>query len=202
MQDTACVLHGGLTWGVFKFCSRSSLFLGLADVGYTVAHPSAEHVHACGVCNEIHAGTFVEPHGFACGETVLVRREELEVPLVCGLLVFDAIFDVLRRVFTAGVLHAIGDDDAEDMFGTFRVFLVCELVANGVDGDANGIVESRAAGTVVPCHEVVVELREISGFDRSLDLIIELKEIEDGFAGFFALFFQELVERALDVVLN
>ena len=175
--------------GRFNFCSTGSLFLGLADVGHAVAHPSAEHVHACGVCNEIHAGAFVKSHGFPCRKRVLIRREELEVPLVRGLLVFDTILHVLRRVFAAGVLHAVGDDDAKDVLGTLRLFLVCELVANGVDGDANGVVESRAAGTVIPCHEVVAELREISGFDRPLDLIVELEEVEDSFAGFFTLFF-------------
>ena len=184
------------------FFPRCSLFSGLADVGQAVAHSSAEHIHACGVCNEIHAGAFVKAHGFPCRERILIRREKLEVPLVRGLLVFDAILHVIRRVFVAGVLHAVGDDDAKDVLGTLRLFLVCELVANGVDGDANGVVEGCAAGAVVLRHEVVAELCEISGFDRPLDLIVELKEVEDGFTGFFALFFQELVERALDVVLN
>ena len=180
----------------------SSLFLGLAEGGHAVAHPSAEHIHACGVCNEIHARAFVKAHGFPCRKRVLIRREELEVPLVRGLLVFDAILHVLRRVFAAGVLHAVRDDDAKDVLGTFRFFLVCELAADRIDGDADRIVEGCAAGAVVLRHEVVMELREISGFDRPPDLIVELEEVEDGFAGFFALFLQELVERAFDVVLD
>lgn len=188
--------------GRFNFCSTGSLFLGLAEGGHAVAHPSAEHVHACGVCNEIHAGAFVKSHGFPGRERILIRREELEVPLVRGLLVFDAILHVLRRVFAAGILHAIGDDDAKDVLGTLRLFHVGELTADRVNGYADRIVEGCAAGAVVLCHEVVVELCEVSGFDRPLDLIVELEEVEDGFAGFFTLFFQELVERALDVVLN
>ena len=125
----------------------------------------------------------------------------MEVPLVRGLLVFDAILDVLRRVFAAGVLHAIGDDDAKDVLGTLRFFHVGKCMSDRIDGDANSIVESRAAGAVVLCHEVVVELREVSGLDRPPDLIVELEEVEDGFAGLFTLFLQKLVERALDVVL-
>lgn len=148
--------------GLFKFCPRNSLFLGLAEGGHAVAHPSAEHIYACGVCNEIHAGAFVKAHGFPCRKRVLIRREELEVPLVRGLLVFDAILHVLRRVFAAGVLHAICDDDAKDVLGTLRLFHVGERMTNRVDGDANGVVESRAAGTVVLRHEVVVELCEVS----------------------------------------
>ena len=180
----------------------SSLFLGLAEGGHAVAHPSAEHVHACGVCNEIHAGAFVKAHGFPCRKRVLIRREKLEVPLVRGLLVFDTILHVLRGVFAAGVLHAIGDDDAEDVLGTLRFFHVGERMTERVDGDADRIVEGGTAGAIILRHEVVVEMCEVSGFDRPLDLIVELKEVEDGFAGFFALFFQELVERALDVVLD
>ena len=188
--------------GLFKFCSTGSLSPGLADGGHAVAHPSTEHVHACGVCNEIHAGTFVKSHGFPGRKRILIRREELEVPFVRGLLVFDAILHVLRGVFAAGVLHAIGDDDAEDVLGTLRFFHVGERMTNRVDGDADRIVEGCAAGAVVLCHEVVVELSEVGGFDRPLDLSVKLEEVKDGFAGFFTLFFQELVERALDVVLN
>ena len=57
-------------------------------------------------------------------------------------------------------------------------------------------------GTVIPRHEVIVEVREIDGLDRPFDNIVELEQVEDGLAGLFSLFLQELVERALDVVLN
>ena len=188
--------------GLFKFCSTGSLFLGLADVGHALAHPSTEHIHACGVCNEIHAGTFVKSHGFPRCKRILIRREELEVPLVRGLLVFDAILHVLRRVFAAGVLQTVRDDDTQDMFRAVLFRHLGELVTNSVNSRADSIVQCRTAGTVIPRHEVIVEVSEIDGLDWPSYYVVELEQVEDGFAGLFSLFLQELVERALDVVLN
>ena len=193
---------GALTWGLFKFSSRSSLFLVVADFIHAQIHPRAQHVHTGEVMREIHAAVVVNAERFSGCKSILIRSQEFKLPAVFVLLVFDAIIDGLRRVFVAGVLHAIGDDNAKDVLGTLSFFHVGERMTDRVDGDADCIVQCRTAGAVVPCHEVVVELREISGFDCPLDFIVKLEEIEDCFSWFFALLFQELVERALDVVLN
>ena len=76
------------------------------------------------------------------------------------------------------------------MLGAFGFGHVRELVPDGVDGGADGIVQRRAAGTLVLRHEVVVELREVGGFDDALRFVAELVEIEHGLAGFFTLFLQ------------
>ena len=47
-----------------------------------------------------------------------------------------------------------------------------------------------------------MELSEVGAPHKTMNFVVELEEVEDGFTGFFALFLQELVERALDVVLN
>ena len=193
---------GALTWGLFKFSSRSSLFLVVADFIHAQIHPRAQHVHTGEVMREIHAAVVVNAERFSGCKSILIRSQEFKLPAVFVLLVFDAIIDGLRRVFVAGVLHAIGDDDAEDVLGTLRFFHVGKRMSDRVDGDADRIVERCAAGAVVLRHEVVVELCEVGGLDRSPDYIVELEEIEDNLAGFFALFLQELVERALDVVLD
>ena len=146
--------------GVFKFCSRCSLFLGVADFIHAEVHPRAQHIHTGEVMREVHAAVVINAEKFSGRKRILIRREELEVPLVRGLLVFDAILHVLRRVFAAGVLQAICDDNAENVLGTLRFFHVGELATNGVDGDTNRIIKSGTARAFVASHEVVVELHE------------------------------------------
>lgn len=55
----------------------------------------------------------VDSKRFSCGKCVLICRQELELPIVHGLLVFDAFFDILRRMLTTRVFQAICDNDAE-----------------------------------------------------------------------------------------
>ena len=81
---------GALTWGLFKFRSSCSLFLGLADGGHAAAHSGAEPVHASNVVREVHAAVVIDAHGFASGESVLIRSQKLELPFVVGLLMSDA----------------------------------------------------------------------------------------------------------------
>ena len=131
----------------------------------------------------------VDSKGFSTCKGVLICREEFELPIVHGPLVFDTILDVLRSMFATGVFHAVSDNHAEDMFRSFRFRHISELVADSINGDANGIVESRAPRAFVASHEVVVELHEVGGFDRPPDLIVELEEVEDRLAFCFALFF-------------
>ena len=59
---------------------------------------------------EVHAGITINAECFSCGKRILICRQELELPLVRGLLVFNAIFDILRRKFPARVLQAVRDD--------------------------------------------------------------------------------------------
>ena len=49
---------------------------------------------------------------------------------------------------------------------------------------------------------VIVELSEIGGLDEANGFIVELVEVEHGFARLFALFVQKGIEAALDVILN
>ena len=120
----------------------------------------------------------INAKGFSCSESVLIRSQELEFPFVRGLLVFNAIFDILRRIFPARVLQTVRDDDAEDVFRAFGFRHLGELVTYGVDGRADSIVQCRTAGAVILGHEVIVEEREIDGLDRPFYHIVELEQIE------------------------
>jgi len=144
----------------------------------------------------------VDSKRFSCGKCVLICRQEFELPIVHGLLVFDAFLHVLRRMLTTCILQAVSDDDAQDMFRTFVFRPLGELVTYGIDGRANSIVQCRTTGAVILGHEVIVERCEVSGLDRAFYLVVELEEVEDGLAGLCSLFPQKFVERALDVILN
>ncbi len=138
----------------------------------------------------------------ASDEGVLIGGEVDELPVVLGLLVLDALPYVFRREPLARILHAVGDDDAHDVCGTFLLGHVREVLPHGIHRDADGVVHRRASGAIVPRHEVVVKLREVGGLNEADNLIVELKEVEHRFAGFLALFVQECVEGAFDVALD
>ena len=169
-------------------------------------HAAAQHIahfpHTELVGNEIRTEVHVETDGFASREGILVGGEELEIPAVNFLLVFDAGLDVLCRELFARVLHAVRDDHAQDVLGTFGFGHVGEFMADCVDGGADGIVQRGAAGTDILRHEIIMELREIGGPDDALRLIAELIEVEHCLAGFLTLFLQKFVEAAFDVVLD
>ena len=124
------------------FDLRRLLLLRFANIVHAEVHTFTEQVHASKVMREIHAAVVVNAERFSGRKSILIRSQELKLPVVRGLLVLNTAFDVLRRVFTTGVLHAVSDDDAKDVLRTLFFIHVGELMANGVDGDANRIIKS------------------------------------------------------------
>ena len=159
-----------------------------------------QELHTVLVVRETPAIIMVYSEVFPGGESILVSSQELELPIVYGLLTFDAIFDVLRGVLPACIFHPVRDDDAKDMFRAFGFRHLGEPMTDRINGRADSIIKSRAAGAVVLRHEVIVEDCEVSGLDRPFYFVVELEEVEHGLSGFFSLFLQKSVERAPDVI--
>lgn len=151
---------------------------------------------------KLHTGFVVDTEIFSGIKGIWIGSEVDEFPIVLRFLVLNAVLDVLRGIFLARILHSIGDDDTQDVFRAFGFRHFSKLASYGVDGGTDSIVEGCTAGAVILRHEVVMEEREVSGFDNAFHCVVELEEIEDGLTGFFSLFVQECVEGAFDVALD
>ena len=112
----------------------------------------------------------------------------------------DAVLHVLGAELPACVLEAVHDDDHEDVFGAVLLLHSGELLPERVDGDADGVVQRRAARAVVAGHEVVLEDGEVPVLDQALDLVDELVEVEHGLAASLVLRLDEGVEVPLGIV--
>ena len=181
---------------------RLFLFGTLADIVHAHGHFAAHLRNSGGISVDKLAVLHADAKGFSGIKGVGIGGKVDEFPIVLRLLMLDAILDVLCRELPAGVFLAVRDDHAQNVCRTLFFGHVRELLPDGVHCDADGIVQGRASGAFVLAHEVIMELSEIGGLDEADGFIVELIEVEHGFARLFALFVQKSVEAALDVILN
>ena len=151
---------------------------------------------------KLHTGFVVDTEVFSGIKGIWIGSEVDEFPIVLRFLVLNAVLDVLRGVLPACIFHPVRDDDAQDVFRAFGFRHLGEPMTDRINRGTDSIVEGCTAGAVILRHEVVMEVREVSGFDNAFHCVVELEEIEDGLTGFFSLFVQECVEGAFDVALD
>ena len=103
---------------------------------------------------EIHRPVLGDANGGGGADGVDVGAQEKEFPAVFFLLPPDHGPDPVGGVFPAGVLHAVGGDDEEGLFGPVLLPGVLVDIADVMDGAAHGIQQGGAAPdpVVLPGH--------------------------------------------------
>ena len=145
---------------------------------------------------ELDAGDAVvaDAVGGGGGDGVLVGSEKEDLPVVFLRLVADHLADFLDVVIAGGVFITVGVDGDDDLARSVFFRRLSELLADVVDGAADGIEQGGAtpghvAGGVERAHflqRCAVGMQEV--------FIVEEHEREVGFTGSFLLFLEEGVE--------